>query len=63
MIIQNAMLNVTEPTTPLNNADQGGSFFYPGGYAIVDSEKNNSMVKPPKTYKEQVEICQLPPLR
>ena len=49
------MLVVTEPTTPLNNADQGGSFCFSGEMQQVDPEKDQAKVKPPKTYKEQLD--------
>jgi hypothetical protein len=45
-------MKLTEPTTPLNDADQGGSFFYSRGNAKVDAEKGKSQVKPPTTFKE-----------
>lgn len=47
---------LTEPITPLNNADQGGSFFLFKGNAKMDPKKDKSKVKPPKTYKEQVAL-------
>ena len=33
-----------------------GHFFYSRGNAKIDPEKDKSKVKPPKTYKEQVEL-------
>lgn len=42
---------VTEPATPLNNAYQGGAFFYA---VLMDGER--SMVKSPTTYEEQIDI-------
>ena len=49
------MLVVTEPTTPLNNADQGGSFCFSGEMQQVDPQKDQAKVKPPKTYKDQLD--------
>lgn len=42
---------LTEPATPLNNAYQGGAFFYAG-----EIMTNLSIVKRPTTYIEQVEL-------
>ena len=50
------MLVVIEPTTPLNNADQGGSFYFSGEMQQVDPEKDQVKVKPPKTYKERIRL-------
>lgn len=47
---------VTEPTTPLNNADQGGSFFLFKEIIKVELDKDKSKIKPPITFKEQVEL-------
>jgi len=44
---------VTEPTTPLNNADQGGSFCIQGVISM-NSDNDYMKIKPP----EQVEIFQ-----
>ena len=45
---------LTEPTTPLNNADHGGSFYLFKGKFKLNLEKDQFKVKPPKTYKEQI---------
>lgn len=47
---------LTEPTTPLNNADHGGSFYLFKEKFKLNPEKDQFKVKPPKTYKEQIEI-------
>ena len=47
---------LTEPTTPLNNADHGGSFYLFKEKFKLNPEKDQFKVKPPKTYKEQTEI-------
>lgn len=47
---------LTEPTTPLNNADHGGSFYLFKEKIKLNPEKDQFKVKPPKTYKEQTEI-------
>lgn len=49
------ILNPTEPTTPLNNADHGGSFYFKGKIKL-NPDKEQFQVKPPKTYKEQLDI-------
>ena len=53
---QKDMINVIEPTTPLNNADQGGSFFYSRRNVKLDPEKDKLIMKPPTTFREQVEL-------
>lgn len=45
---------VTEPTTPLNNADQGGTFFILAEI-FMGNRKN---IKKPTTFKEQVQILE-----
>lgn len=42
--------------TPLNNADHGGSFYLFKEKFKLNPEKDQFKVKPPKTYKEQIEI-------
>ena len=42
---------VTEPTTPLNNADQGGTFYLAGIFMEIRKH-----IKKPTTFKEQVQI-------
>lgn len=50
------MINVTEPTTPLNNADQGGSFYSFKEKFKLDPENNKPNIKPPTTFQEQLTL-------
>ncbi len=49
------MINLTEPHTPLNNADQVGSFYFKEKFKL-DFENFHPNMKPPTTFKEQVEL-------
>ena len=50
----NYIIKVTVPTTPLNNAYQGGPFYGFGGI-IMDKDSSHS-VKVPTTFEEQINI-------
>lgn len=47
---------LTDPTTPLNNAYQGGPFYFEE--EIMDS-KETPHIKPPTTFEEQIEILKI----
>lgn len=46
-------MNLTEPTTPLHNADQGGSFFI---WRKIKLDPSEIHIKEPKTYEQQLQI-------
>jgi abortive infection bacteriophage resistance protein len=63
LILYDVKVNVTEPTTPLDNADQGGSFYLFKEKSILNPEEDKIQLKTPTTFSQQIELLRSRNLR